>query len=327
MKKLMTMLLSVSLILTMMMGLTMEAHAEETTAVRAGALSGPTAFGLVKLMEDAANSETANTYEFAELSTDPSTFVAPLASGQIDIAAVPANLASVIYNKTEGGIKILAINNLGVLHIVERGETVNSIADLAGKTVYATGAGATPEYTLRHLLNANGIDPDNDLTIQFCADTTEALSYINQDEAAIAMLPQPFVTAAMAQVEGLRAAIDLNDAWAELDNGCDIVTGVIVARSEFVENNPEAVETFLSEYAASMAYAEENVEDNAALIEKYGIVAKAPVAMKAFPGVHLSLKTGEEMKASMSGYLQILFDENPQAVGGALPGDDFYYGM
>lgn len=327
MKKIMSMLLGLSLILTMMVGLNLEAHAEEATVVRAGALSGPTAFGLVKLMEDAANGETTNTYEFAELSSDPSTFVAPLASGQIDIAAVPANLASVIYNKTEGGIKILAINNLGVLNIVERGETVSSIADLAGKTVYATGQGATPEYTLRHLLNANGIDPDKDLTIQFCADTTEALSYISQDEAAIAMLPQPFVTAALAQVEGLRVAMDLNDAWAELDNGCDIVTGVIVARSEFVENNPEAVEIFLSEYEDSMVYAMENTSDNAALIEKYGIVAKAAVAEKAFPGCHLNLKTGEDMKASMSGYLQVLFDENPQAVGGALPTDDFYYGV
>lgn len=328
MKKLMTMLLSLSLIFTMMMGMSLEVNAAEgeETVVRAGALSGPTAFGLVKLMEDAANGETANTYEFAELSTDPSTFVAPLASGAIDIAAVPANLASVIYNKTEGGIKILAINNLGVLNIVERGETVSSIADLAGKTIYATGQGATPEYTLRHLLNANGIDPDNDLTIQFCADTTEALSYINQDEAAIAMLPQPFVTAALAQVEGLRVAMDLNNAWAELNNGCDIVTGVVVARSEFVESNPEAVETFLAEYEASMNYALENTADNAALIEKYGIVAKAAVAEKAFPGCHLNMMTGEEMKACMSGYLQILFDENPAAVGGALPADDFYYG-
>lgn len=327
MKKIMTMLLSLSLILTMMMGLSFEAHAEEATPIRIGALQGPTAFGLVKLKEDADNGATENAYEFQDFSTDPSTFVAPLAKGEIEIAAVPANLASVIYNNSEGKVRLLAINNLGVLSIVERGETVSSIADLAGKTVYATGQGATPEYTLRYLLKANNIDPDNDVTIQFCADTTEALSFINGDEAAIAMLPQPFVTAALGQVEGLRVALDLNDEWAALDNGCSIVTGVIVANTAFVESNPEAVETFMKEYEASMTYAQENVEDNAALIEKFGIVAKAPVAVKAFPGCHLSLMTGSEMQATMAGYLQILFDENPAAVGGKLPADDFYYGI
>jgi NitT/TauT family transport system substrate-binding protein len=327
----MPLLLSLSLLALQSSALGVNVYAstdDAETTVRIGALSGPTAMGLVKLMDDAENGETENTYEFAELSTDPSTFAAPLATGEIDIAAVPSNLSSVIYNNTDGGIQVLAINNLGVLDIVERGaDDISSISDLAGKTIYATGEGATPEYTLRYLLSTEGLDPDQDLTIQWCSDTTEALSYISEDEEAIAMLPQPFVTAALAQVEDLHIAIDLNDAWAETDADCEIVTGVLVVRTEFAEEHPDLVETFLTEYAASMDYASENTADNAALIEKYGIVAKAAIAEKALPNCHLQMETGADMFSSLSGYLNILYEENPASIGGNLPGEDFYYGI
>jgi NitT/TauT family transport system substrate-binding protein len=300
---------------------------EETVTVRVGAMSGPTAMGMVKLMNDSANGETQNTYQFAELSTEASAFVAPLASGELDIAAVPSNLAATIYNNTEGGVQVIATCNLGVLNVVERGESVNSLADLAGKTVYATGQGAVPEYTIRYLLSANGVDPDNDVTIQWCSDTTEALSYINADENAIAILPQPFVTAACAQVEDLRAVIDLNDEWAKLDNGCSIITGVVVVRTEFAEQYPQQVAAFLEEYKASVAYTEEDVEGAAALIEQFGIVGKAAIAQKALPGCHLTALTGSEMKNALEGFLQTLYDQNPAAVGGSMPGDDFYFGL
>ena len=300
---------------------------ESAPVVRIGSLSGPTSMGLVKLMDDAEQGNTQNTYEFAELSTDPSAFVAPLSTGELDIAAVPSNLACVLYNKTEGGIQVLAINNLCVLNIVERGETVNTLADLKGKKVYATGQGAVPEYTLRYLLNQNGIDPDSDVEIQWCADTTEALSYVSADTEAIAMLPQPFATAALAQVEGLRLAIDLNEEWLNLQNGCKQVTGVIVVRKEFAEQNPDAVKIFLSEYEASMNYSLEDTEGAAALIEKSGIVGKAALAQKALPGCHLNYEIGKDMQTSLSGFLKILYDENPASVGGKLPEDDFYYGI
>lgn len=299
----------------------------DSVTIRIGALSGPTAMGLVKLMDDAEQGTAENTYEFAELSSDPSAFVAPLTKGELDIAAVPSNLASVLYNNTEGGIQVLAINNLCVLNIVERGDSIQTMADLKDKKIYATGQGAVPEYTLRYLLNQNEIDPDADVEIQWCADTTEALSYVSSDEAAIAMLPQPFVTVALSQVEDLRLAIDLNEEWNSLNNGCKQVTGVVVVRKEFAEEHPAAVETFLKEYEASVNYTSEDAEGAAALIEKYGIVPKAPVALKALPGCHLKYESGSEMKNSLEGFLQILYDENPKAVGGSLPGEDFYYGL
>lgn len=300
---------------------------DEGTQISIGAMTGPTAMSLVKMMKDAEDAGDTSAYKFAELATDASALLPALSKGELDIAAIPSNAAATVYNNTEGSICILATINTGVLNIVERGESIQSIADLKGKTVYATGQGAVPEYTIRYLLSENGLDPDNDLTITWCADTTEALSYITSDEAAIAVLPQPFVVAACAQVEGLRVAADLNDEWAKLGTGFQIITGVIAARKEFVENQPEAVAQFLTEYAESVAYTSEDVEGAAALIEQYGIVAKAPIAQKALPGCHLVCMVGDEMKASVEGFLNVLFEQNPKAVGGAMPGEDFYYGI
>ena len=296
---------------------------EDDTVVRIGALSGPTAMGMVKLMQDSEDAKTKNNYQFAELSTDPANFVAPLAKGEIDIAAVPSNLAGVIYNNTEGGVQILAVNTLGVLHLLSRDAQVKTIEDLAGKQIYATGEGATPEYTLRHILKQYGMDMDKDVTMKWCADTTEALSYISKDEAAIAMLPQPFATAAMGQVEGLKPVLDLNDAWDETGS---IITGVVVARTQFVEEHPDVIETFLAEYEASIAFTNEQVEEAAQLVEHYGIVPKAQLAQAAIPKCHITFMKGAQMKEQVAAYLQILFDENPASVGGALPEDDFYYG-
>lgn len=298
--------------------------ASDDTIIRAGALSGPTAMGLAKLMDDAKAGNSNCNYEFADLSTDPATFVAPLSTGEIDIAAIPANLASVVYNKTEGKVQVLAINTLSVLYIVERGDSISSIADLKDKTVYATGQGAVPEYTFRHLLKLAGLDPDNDLTIEWCADTTEALSYVTGMEGAIAMLPQPFATVAMTKVDDMRVALNLNEVWNELDGSCKAITGVIVARTAFVDEHPALVEAFLDEYSKSIAYLNEDVDKSAELIEALGIVP-APVAKKAIPGCNITFESGEQMKTDLAGFLQVICDENPQAVGGKIPSEDFYY--
>ncbi len=290
---------------------------DDSTRIRIGALTGPTAMGMAQLMKNTED------YEFT-LSADPAAFVGALAKGEIDFAAVPANLASVIYNNTNGAVEVLAINTLGVLYIVERGDTVASLADLAGKTLYATGAGAAPEYALRYLLTENGINPD-DIAIQWCADTTEALSYISNDENAVAMLPQPFVTTAQMQVEDLRIALDLNAEWEKLNSGSAMVTGVLVARREFVEEHPEKTEKLMKSYAESVDFVQNNLLDASRLIGELDIL-KTPVAMEALPHCHIVFITGVEMKTAMKGYLQVLYDMNPAAVGGKLPESDFYYG-
>ena len=290
------------------------------------ALKGPTAMGMVKMMSDDAASD-APVYGF-NIFASADEITPKLVQGELDLAAVPANLASVLYNNTEGQVQVLAINTLGVLYIVENGDSIQSVADLKGKTIYASGKGSTPEYALRYLLSGNGIDPDADVTIQWKSEHSECVAALAADPAGIAMLPQPFVTTAQSQNENLRVALDMTQEWDALaqENGSDaaLLTGVVVARKAFVEENPETVEQFLSDYEASVAYTEEDLEGAAKLIGEYDIVPEA-VAQKALPACNITLIRGEEMKAKLSAYLQTLMDQNPKAIGGAMPGDDFYY--
>lgn len=296
---------------------------EEQQTIRVGAMTGPTSMGMVKLMDQSDKGESVNKYDFT-LQTEATAFAPALTKGEIDIAAVPANLASVIYNNTNGGIKVLAVNATGVLYIVERGNSIQSFADLAGKKLYATGEGATPEYSLRYLLKANGLDGDNAPEIQWCADTTEALSYISNDPDAIAMLPQPFVTVAQTKVSDLRIAIDINEQWKNENDGASMTTGVLVVRTEFAEKYPQQLKTFMEEYAASVEFANENTEQAAQLIGNYEIV-KAPIAQKALPYCNICCITGDELRQCLGSYLSALNEMNPQSIGGTLPEDGLYY--
>ena len=245
----------------------------------------------------------------------------------MDIAAVPLNLASVLYNKTSGGVKLCAVGVLGVLYITEfNGETVQSLADLKGKTVYATGKGSTPEYFLRYLLAENGLDLDTDVTVEWKSEPSEAVALLKAENGGIAMLPQPYVTAAAAQLgEGFRAAVSLSEAWDALDNGSRCVTAGVVVRTEFAEAHPEAVEAFLAEMAESVDWVNADPADAGEICGALNIV-KAPIAAKAIPNCNLVCLTGEEMISAATGTLETLFALNPSAVGGALPGEDFWFG-
>ena len=309
----------------------------DTAHFRSAALKGPTAIGLVKLMKD--NDETigallssakpyegevGNLYTFT-LAGSADEVTPALIKGDLDMACVPANLAAVLYGKTNGAVEVLAVNTLGVLYIVENGETVQSMADLKGQTIVAAGKGSTPEYALRYLLTENGIDPDKDVTIDWKSEHSECVAALASGQAAIALLPQPFVTVAQTKIEGLRMALDLTAEWDKLDNGSALITGVIVARRDVVEANPGAVDSFLQNYAASVEWVNGNTAEAAALVGEYGIV-DAAVAEKALPYCNIVCLTGGEMKDKLSGYLKVLSEAEPSSVGGTLPGDNFYYG-
>lgn len=290
--------------------------------IRVSALKGPTAMGMIKLMDD--NSENSG-FEFT-IAGAADEITPALVQGNTDIACVPANLASVLYNKTEGGVKVLAVNTLGVLYIVQNGEpTIASVSDLAGKTIYASGKGATPEYALRYILTQNGLDPDSDVTIEWKSEHSECLSALVTDEGSAAMLPQPFVTTAQTKNEGVSVVLDLNSEWEALNNGSALVTGVVIARTEFAEQYPDALNSFLEEYSASVEYVNANTADAAQLIGKFDIVPAA-VAEKALPKCNIVFISGAEMKEKLSGYLSVLYESEAASVGGALPADDFYYG-
>ena len=300
--------------------------AEETYTVRAAALKGPTAMGLVKLMKDAesGDGQCAGSYEFT-LAGSADEVTPLLIKGDLDVACVPANLAAVLFNRTGGEIVTLAVNTLGVLYIVENGGSVQDIGDLRGRAIVSAGKGSTPEFGLRYLLEQNGLDPDKDVTIDWKSEHSECVAALASGAAAVAMLPQPFVTVAQGKIEGLRVALDLTEEWDALDNGSAMITGVAAARRDFVENHPDAVEDFLLDYAESTGWVTDNVPEAAALIGEYGIV-EAAVAEKALPYCNIVCITGQDMADKLSGYLQVLYEADPDSVGGALPEGDFCYG-
>lgn len=303
---------------------TPETPQEEAVTIRVGGLKGPTSMGLVKLLDDAENQKTANAIDF-QMAASANELNPLFLKGELDILAVPANLGSVLYNKTQGGVKMLAVSTLGVLYMVEKGgETVTDIKSLAGKTIYATGKGATPEYALTYLLSQHGLTLGEDVQVEWKSEPTEIVALMAEQDNAVAMLPQPFVTVAQSQVEGLRVALDMSAEWDALDNGSRLVTSVLVARKAFADEHPAALAAFLEDYAASTDYANEHPAEAAVLVEKYGIV-KAAVAEKALPQCNLVCITGVDMKVAVGGYLQTLYDLKTEAVGGAMPGDGFYW--
>lgn len=304
-----------------------QASSQQPVDVRAAALKGPTAMGLVKFMDEAeAGTVSDNDYSF-QIAASPDELTPQIAQGSLDIACVPANLASVLYNNTDGAVRVLAVNTLGVLYICDSNGSIQSVVDLAGKTIYASGKGSTPEYALNYILEGNGLTPGRDVTIEWKSEHAECVAAMTKDSQAIALLPQPFVTTAQMKDDSIRTALDLTEEWNALQNDADassLITGVVVARADFVDEHPEAVEAFMKHYRESVAFVNDDIEAAAELIGAYDIVPAA-VAQKAIPACNIVCMEGDEMKNALSGYLEVLFEQNPKSVGGTLPGDDFYY--
>ena len=324
MKKIVSLLLALVLALSLAACAATQTKPYESVNIRLGGLKGSTSMGMAKLLDDAENGRTANTYTFT-MAPSAGELTPQLIKGELDILAVPVNVASILYNQTEGAVQLVAASTLGVLYITEKGgETVTDVRSLAGKTLYATGKGATPEYALTYLLAQNGLTLGEDVTVEWKSEPSEIVALMAQEEHAIAMLPQPFVTVAQGKLEGLRVALDLSAQWDALGLDSRLITAGLLVRKAFADEHPEAVAKFLEEYAASTDYANSNPAETAALVEKLGIV-NAAVAEKALPKCNLVCITGAEMKTAVSGYLQTLYDLKPDAVGGAMPGDGFYW--
>ena len=291
--------------------------------VRFAVLNGPTGIGAAKLMADSDAGTTANSYE-VEVFTANDQVAAGLTNGEIDIAAVASNVAANLYNKTDGGVRLLAVSGLGVLYILENGESVQSMADLAGRTLYATGQGANPEYVLSYLLTENGVDPA-DVDIQWKTGD-EITALMASGEAELCMLPVPAATAVQMKNADVREALDLSAEWDSLQNGSRLTMTTIVARTEFVEENPQAVENFLADYAASVDYVNGNPAEASELVAGYGITANAQIAQAAIPKCALVCITGaSEMRGAIQGYYEVLYQADPDAIGGGIPDDAFYY--
>lgn len=302
-----------------------EASGSEEVTVRVGSLKGPTSMGLVYLMEQAEKGEAANTYEFT-MAASADELLPAMISGDLDIALIPANVASVLYMKTEGGISVIDINTLGVLYMVSGDDKIEEMGDLKGKTVYLTGKGTTPDYVLQYLLKENGLTAQ-DVTLEYKSEATEVAAVLSEKPEAIGVLPQPFVTAACAQNDKLSVVMDLTEEWSAVqgEGGSRLVTGVTVVRNSFLEAYQDEVDSFMEEHKASAVYANEHVEEAAELVAVAGIIEKVPVAVKAMPECNITYMDGDEMKAALSGYLEVLFGQDAASVGGGLPGEGFYY--
>ena len=300
-----------------------EAKEEAPSEVRVITLMGPTGMGMSKLISDSKENKTSLKYKF-EIASAPDQVSAQVIKGDFDIAAVPVNLSAVLYTKTEGAVKAVGVNTLGVLYMLENGNTVNSVADLKGKTVYATGQGATPEYALRYILTKNGIDPDKDVTIEYLGEHAELAAQMTSGSVTLGMLPEPNVTSVMLNNKDVRIALDLNKEWKDV-SGSDMVMGCIIVSSKFAEEHPQALAEFLNEYKASVDYVTANVDEASTLIEAAGIVPKAAIAKNALPNCNIVLLTGEEMKTALGGMLNVLYEANPKSVGGKMPDEGFWY--
>lgn len=303
-----------------------ETEAAEKPSVRVGSLKGPTSMGLVSMMDLDEKGETLNDYEFTMV-TAADELLGKMVNGDLDIALVPANVSSVLYNKTEGAVSVIDINTLGVLYMVSGDTSIKSIVDLKGKTVYLTGKGTTPDYALQYLLSAFDLTTD-DVTLEYKSEATEVAAVLKEQPDAVGLLPQPFATVATTQNEALKLVLDLNEEWiaAQGDEGTsELVTGVTIVRNEFLEAQPDAVANFMMEHTDSADFAISNTKETAELVVAAGIIEKAPIAEKALPYCNITYIEGEEMKQALSGYLEVLFQQNPASVGGALPADDFYY--
>ena len=296
----------------------------EPATVRIAAMRGPTALGLLGLMDEHAQGNTSNNYEF-ELLGSPDEVPPLLVRGDVDVAVVPGNLAAVLYNRMDGDVQALAVVTLGVLHVVDTTGEIQSVADLAGRTIFAHGQGATPEFALNYVLTQNGLTPGVDVIVEFRAEHAEIAALLETGQAEIALLPEPFVSTVMARIDGLRVALDLTEEWDRVQPDYGLIMSVVIARREFLENNPQAVAILMEEYAASINFMTTNIPAGAQLAAYYGIIPNATIAEAALPGTNLVFLTGDVMRRNLMGFYNVLYNADATSVGGQLPDGDFFF--
>ncbi|WP_039657244.1 ABC transporter substrate-binding protein [Clostridium tyrobutyricum] len=295
-------------------------HQTQKSKIKVAALKGPTGIGMVKLMEDNKSDYDISIYN------SPDQIVSKIVSGEVDIAAVPSNLAAVLYNKTNGKVKLAGINTLGMLYIVENGNSIKNIKDLKGKTVYSSGKGAVPEFALNYILKANGIDPDKDVKIEYKTDHSEVASAIAAKKIDIAVLPEPFVTTTQIKDKNLHISLDLTKEWNKISGGkSNLIMGTLIFRKDFVDKQGKAADEFLERYSQSVQFVNKDPKKAGELIQKNGIIPNAKVAEKAIPRCNIVFISTKDGKKSLQNFYSILKSNNPKSIGGKMPDENFYY--
>lgn len=292
--------------------------------INIGSLKGPTTIGILNLMEQCEKDGENSQYTFT-MATTADELLPKMISKELDIALIPANVASILYNKTNGGIVVLDINTLGVLYAVSADTDIKDIADLRGKDIFVTNKGTTPDYCLQFLLEANGIGLD-EVNIEYKSEAAEVAALLAENDDAVGILPQPFVTVATAKSEKLKSVINLSDAWDKAAEGSSrLVTGVTVVRKDFLLENKEAVELFMERQKESVNLAVTDLDTTAELIAEKGIIEKPEIAKKALPACNIVYIDKNDMKSALQGYIEALAQKDIKSVGGKIPDEDFYY--
>ena len=299
----------------------------QKTEVKIATLNGPITIGVLGLLEGDVTADSSNTYVYDQIYASADVFAPALLKNEINAAIIPCNAAATLHKNSGGKIQIAAVNNLGVLYILEKGNSVDSVADLRGKTIVATGMGTTPQYSLEYILRENGLTVGTDVTVEYKSEAAEVLAALKQGKADIAMLPQPAATKATKAVEGVRVALDLNAEWKKLDENASLVTGVLVVNTQFAKNNPDAVKELLKDYKASCDMVSTDLDKIADYVVEFGIggIDSAPLAKLAIPLCNIKYIDGADMKIAVGGYLEILYSSNPASIGGVAPTDALYY--
>lgn len=300
--------------------------------VNVTAIAGPTGVGLVSLMDKDAQGTSTNDYTFNVVSA-PEQAVAAITNGSADIAAVPTNLAATLFKKTDGKVQVLAINTMGVLHILANGEDIKQVTDLKGKTIYTSGQGANPEYILKYVLERNGLTPGKDVKIEFVADNDTLATLMINGTAKIAMVPEPKAAAVLMQNKNVKRVLNMTTEWYKEDGKIPqankiestLVMGCVIARTEFIQQNPQVVRDFLAEYKTSIETVTADVDAAATLCETYQIIPKAAIAKAAIPYCGLTYLDGLDLRRELHAYLNVLYGYDPSSIGGQIPGVDFYY--
>ncbi len=281
------------------------------------AIKGPTALGIVKLMD---NNQKYN----ISVVNDPSEAAAKISMKEVDVALIPTNMASILYNKSNREIKVAAINTLGVLYILSLNNNIKGLNDLKGKTIYVSGQGATPEYALKYVLKENSIDPDTDLTIEYKSEHAQLAALLASERVELAVLPEPFVTQVINKNSNVKVILDLTKEWKNISKGNTLTMGCVAVNIDFVEKNKDKFNEFLNEYKESVKFVNNQVSDSAYLADKYGIMDES-VAKQAIPKCNVVFIDGNDMKVKVGSFLKVLWNFDPKSVGGELPDDSFFY--
>lgn len=295
-----------------------ETNYEREVKTKIAALNGPTGLGLAEIKADRSYAYDVEYY------SDPQEVGPLLIKGEVDIAALPLNMAANLYKKTDGKIKMLAINTLGVLHVLSKDDSIKSIADLKGKTVYSSGQGATPEYIVNYILRKNGLEPGKDVTIEYKTAHNELATLAVEGSVDICILPEPFASKVLAKNESYKRVLDLTAEWGKVSSA-KLAQGCLVARADYIEQNPEIIKEFMSFYEASVNFVNNENNAGAVFLAKNGYFDTPQLAADTIPNCNIVFITGEEMKKTATENFTVLFEANPASVGGEIPADALYY--